>query len=93
MGWDYEEYSKEFKNMTVHEIKFLIKNEVQNSNSFKQHVQEVSLNTKIHPEIVHDVLINYFTNILIVINRVRKIKTKINVYGFFSLFIKKGNRI
>lgn len=84
---------QEFKNMPKNEIPGFLEREVFNSNHFKEHVKEVSFKTEIDEEIVSDILKSYFTNITIVINTFRKIKTKINVYGFFSLIVKEGKRI
>ena len=81
------------KNLSKEQISVLIENEVLNSNHFKEHITEVSFKTKIHEDIIKDILKSYFTNILVVINTVRKIKTKINIYGFFYLLIEKGKRI
>lgn len=71
-------------------LKAILDEEVFQSPSFNEHVKKVSLNTKIDEETVKEVLISYFTNIVFAINAVRKVKTKINVYGFFSLIVKKG---
>ena len=84
-------FRKKFKNLTRNEITLLLEKEVLNSNHFNEHVTEVSFKTKINEEIVKSILISYFTNILVVINTVRKIKTKINVYGHFFITIEKGS--
>ncbi len=84
---------KELDNLTIEQIKDLLEQDVFITAHFNKHIIEVSLKTKIDEKIVEQVLKSYFTNILIVINTVRKIKTKINVYGFFSIFIEKGKRI
>lgn len=84
---------KDLDNLTIEQIKDLLDNDVFNIVSFNKHIVEVSLKTKINEKIVEQVLKSYFTNILIVINTIRKIKTKINVYGFFSIIIEKGKRI
>jgi len=83
-------FPKKFKNLTRKEIVCLLENEVLNSPEFNEHITEVSFKTKIDKEIVKDILKSYFTNILVVINTVRKVKTKINVYGHFFITIKKG---
>jgi len=85
-------FSKNFKNLNRKQIIALLEDEVLNCHAFKEHVTEVSFKTKIHEEIVKDILKSYFTNILVVINTVRKVKTKINVYGHFFLIIKEGKR-
>jgi hypothetical protein len=84
---------RRFKNLNKKQINTLLEQDVFSKPHFRQHVIEVSLKTKIDEKIVEEVLKSYFTNILIVINTFRKIKTKINVYGFFSIHIEKGNRI
>ena len=84
---------KELDNLTKQQIMKLLDEDVFITVHFNKHIVEVSLKTKIDEKIVEEVLKSYFTNILIVINTVRKIKTKINVYGFFSIFIEKGKRI
>lgn len=86
-------FRKKFKNLTRKEISNLLESEVLNSPDFNEHITEVSFKTKIDKEIVKDILKSYFTNILVVINTVRKIKTKINVYGHFFITIEKGTRI
>lgn len=82
--------TKKFKNLTRKEIAYLLESEVLNSPDFNEHVKEVSFKTKIDEEIIKDILKSYFTNILVVINTVRKVKTKINVYGHFFIIIEKG---
>lgn len=92
--WTKTQFSnKELDNLTIEQIKELLEKDVFSKVHFNKHIVEVSLKTKIDEKIVEQVLKSYFTNILIVINTVRKIKTKINVYGFFSIFIEKGKRI
>lgn len=59
---------------------------------FEVHVNQVAVNLKIDQRIVKAVLISYFTNVMILINSTRKIKTKINIYGFFSIIVEKGDR-
>lgn len=86
-------FSKPFKTFSRSEINTLLEQEIFNSNHFMEHIKEVSYRTKISEEIVSDVLRSYITNIFIVMNQIRKIKTKINVYGFFSLIVEKGSRI
>lgn len=86
-------FKKSFKTLSRKEISELLEEEVINNEHFNEHISEVSLKTKIDYEIVKQILISYFTNILVVINTARKIKTKINVYGAFFLIIKKGTKI
>lgn len=85
--------TRDLRNLSDSEIKDFLEKEIFASNHFLSHVKEVSYKTNIDEEIVKDVLRSYFTNIHLVINTVRKIKTKINIYGYFSLFIHKGKRI
>ena len=82
-----------FKNMTKKQIKYMLEREVFSKDKFKQHVLETSHKTKIDIVIVEKVLKNYIFNVVLVINTVRKIKTKINIYGFFSLIVEKGKNI
>lgn len=86
-------FRKAFYNLKRNEIESLLEEEVFSTVSFNEHAKEVSLNTKIDEEIVKDILKSYFTNILVVINTVRKIKTKINIYGHFFIIIEKGKHI
>ncbi len=79
-----------FRNIFKKDIKILLEEEVFSNQQFIDQVKQVSLKTKMDEKIVKEVLTSYFTNILIVINSIRKVVTKINVYGFFSLTIKKG---
>ena len=86
-------YKRVFVNLNRKQIDILLEQDVFSKPHFIEHIKEVSLKTKIDEKIVEEVLKSYFTNILIVINKIRKIKTKINVYGFFSIHIEKGKRI
>lgn len=86
-------FKKKFYNLSRKEITFLLEKDVGSSEQFNQHVSEVSYKTKIDEEIVKSILISYFTNILIIINTVQKIKTKINIYGYFFLMIRTGTKI
>ncbi len=79
-----------FRNIYKKDIKILLEEEVFSNEQFIEQVKYVSLKTNIDEKIVKEVLTSYFTNILIVINSIRKVTTKINVYGFFSLIIRKG---
>lgn len=67
--------------------------EVFETEEFNKDIEQVAQNMKINKEIVRDVVVSYFYNIFKVINTVRKIKTKINIYGYFSLLVEKGSRI
>jgi predicted nucleic acid-binding protein len=87
------EMSKPVKLLSRKQIEVMVQEEVLNSFRFKEHVKEVSFKTNIHEEIVRDILKGYFTNMLIVINTVQKIKTKINIIAFCSIIIEKGKRI
>lgn len=62
------------------------------TDNFKEHVSQVAINLNVGESMVRDVLVSYFTNIFYLINTVRKIKTKINIYGYFSLTVEKGRR-
>ena len=86
-------FNRVFINLNKKQINTILKQDVFDKPHFKEHLKEVSLKTKIDEKIVEQVLKSYFTNILIVINTIRRIKTKINVYGFFSIYIEKGSRI
>jgi len=86
-------FIRRFINLNRKQIDTLLKQDVFDKPHFKEHLKEVSLKTKIDEKIVEQVLKSYFTNILIVINKIRRVKTKINVYGFFSIYIEKGSRI
>ena len=83
----------ELKNIPKHKLKEYLNNEVFNNEAFKLHVKQVAFNLEIDEKIVKDVLVRYFTNVALVINTVRKIKTKLNIYGFFSLLIEKGRKL
>lgn len=85
-------YRDVFDNLPKKDALALLEAEVFTDNHFLEHVKEVSFKTKIDEEIVKDVLRSYITNVFLVINTVRKIKTKINIYGYFSVVIFKGNR-
>lgn len=89
--YKYERASKIY-NLKKSTIIKLLEKEVFSTEHFNEHVKEVSLKTKIDERIVKDVLKSYFTNIVFVMNRVLKIKTKINIYGFLDLIIGKGSR-
>lgn len=75
------------------QIKDVLHNDAFDLEEFDRHVKEVAFKTKIDEEIVRSVIESYFTNIVLVINSVRKLKTKINVYGFLTLFVEKGKRL
>ena len=85
--------STELKNIPRKNLKEYLHNEVFNTTEFNTHIEQTAFNLQLHKQIVRDVVVSYFTNIAIAINTVRKIKTKINVYGFFSIWIEKGRRI
>jgi hypothetical protein len=84
---------KPAKLLSRKQIEVLLQEEVLNSFRFKEHVKEVSFKTNIHEEIIIDILKSYFTTMLIVINTVQKIKTKINIIAFCSIIIERGKRI
>lgn len=86
-------FRKPFKLMTRKEIDYLLNKDVFSQSDFKRHVQETSQKTGIDAEIVERVIKNYITNVMIILNTIQKIKTKINIHGFFSFLVEKGNRI
>lgn len=79
--------------MTKSEIASCLDKEVFSTIEFQNHVSEVALLTNVKRHLVEKILTDYFTNILIVINTVRKFKTKINIFAFLHLIIEKGKRI
>jgi hypothetical protein len=81
------------KNIPKDKAKEYLHTNVFDTAEFNIHVQRVAFNLKLDERIVRDVLVSYFTNIMLLINSKRKLKTKINVYGFFSLIVEKGNRL
>lgn len=87
-------YSKnDFKNLNTKQIKEILEEEVFTNEDFLKHVDEVVQLTDLERDLVLRILKSYFTNILIVINSIRKFKTKINLYAFANLFVEKGKRI
>jgi hypothetical protein len=79
-----------FKPVPKYYIKNILDDEIFNSDAFNKHVKQVSLNINMDEKTVKKVLVSYFMNIAFVLNTVRKIKTKINVLGFFSLIVRDG---
>lgn len=86
-------FKKDFYLLTKEEVNERLEQDVFSQPEFKQQVKEVSYNLKISEIIVEDVLRHYFTNICYLINTVRKVVTKVNIYGFCSIYIKKGKRV
>jgi hypothetical protein len=80
------------KNIKRERAKEYLQGNVFDTDNFKEHVSQVAINLNIDESIVRDVLVSYFTNIFYLINTVRKIKTKINIYGYFSLTVERGRR-
>ena len=89
----YKRERTKLYNLNKSQVIKMLEEDVFSKDDFIEHVKEVSLKTKIDERIVKDVLKSYFTNIVFVMNRVLKVKTKINIYGFLSLIIGKGRRI
>jgi hypothetical protein len=91
---DTKKYSfrQQLKNLPKKDIPEYLHDQVFKTSEFDLHIKRVAFNLKVDESIVRDVVISYFTNVMIAINTARKIKTKINIYGFFSLIIEKGNR-
>lgn len=85
-------FRKPLGNIPKDKIDMYLAENVFETNDFKKHVDQVAKNLKVDESIVRDVLESYFTSIMYIINTTRKIKTKINVYGFFSIVVEKGNR-
>lgn len=71
----------------------LLNNEVFQNPQYLNHVKEVSMILKIDEKIVDDVLKSYFLTVFKLLNKVYTKLTKINLYGFFSFYVKPGNRI
>ena len=85
-------FKKLLKNIPRKQIDLYLAENVFDTEDFSKHVKQVALNLKIHESIVRDVLISYFSNVMYIINSTRKLRTKINIYGFFSIIVDKGNR-
>lgn len=79
---------KLLKNISKKEMVEYLHTNVFTTSDFNLHVQRVAINLQVDESIVRDVLVSYFTNIAFAINIVRTIKTKINVYGYFSLTVE-----
>lgn len=86
-------FQKPFNLLSDEEVEECLHNEVFQRQEFDNHIKEVSHNLKIDEEIVRDVMMQYITSIMYMLNTVRKIKTKINIYSFFSFRIEAGKRI
>lgn len=80
------------KNIPKENIDKYLDENVFSTSDFKEHTNQVALNLNIDESIVRDVLISYFSNVMYIINTSRKLRTKINIYGFFSIIVDKGNR-
>lgn len=70
-----------------------LKQEVFDTEEFNLHVERTAGSLDLHPQLVKDVLVSYWTNIFYVLNTVQKFNLKINVYGFFSLVYLKGKNL
>lgn len=86
-------FSQKLKNIPKDKIPEYLHTTVFNGDQFALHIQRAAFSLKIDEVIVRNVVESFFINVMVVINTTRKIKTKINVYGFFSLIVEKGNRI
>lgn len=86
-------FKDELKNIPKDNLKRYLHDMVFSTPEFNLNVKQTAQNLNIDEKIAYDVLVSYFTNIALVINTVRKIKTKINIYGFFSITVEKGRRI
>ena len=85
-------FRKPLQNFTRQECSEYLHKNIFDTPEFEVHVNQVAVNIKIDKRIVKAVLVSYFTNVMILINSTRKIKTKINIYGFFSIIVDKGDR-
>lgn len=85
-------FKEPLKNIPKDKAREYLDKQVFSTEHFKKHVDQVATNLKLSPELVNDVLVSYFTNVFFMLNTTRKIKTKINLYGFFSLSVLKGDR-
>lgn len=86
-------FPRPLKNIPKKELIEYLNIEVFSKELFKNHLKEVSHNLKIDEEIVEQVVKSYIINVSIVMNTVRKIKTKINIFAFFSFEVREGKRI
>ena len=86
-------FHRAFKLIPKEDIRSFMEKEVFCLDEFKQDVDRVSENLNMDRGLVKDVLESYFVNIMIIINSVRKIKTKINIYAFCSIVIEPGRKI
>lgn len=86
-------FKNNLKNMSKAEAREYLNSQVFKDKRFNMHVKEVSHNLKIDEKIVKDVLVHYITEIMYVMNSVRKFKTRINIYCFFNFLIEKGKRV
>jgi len=86
-------FRKDLENISKKEgLEYLHKNTF-NRPEFEVHIKRAAFVLNIDEGIVRDVVKSYITNVFQVINTVRKTKTKINIYGFFSFVVKPGRRI
>lgn len=85
-------FKEDLENIPRDKARAYLDRQVFSTEEFEKHVDQVSLNLKVDQQIVRDVLISYFTNIFFVVNTVRKVRTKINLYGFASLQVGAGRR-
>lgn len=85
-------FPNDLKNISKSRAKGYLQENVFDTENFNEHVSQVSINLNVDEKIVKDVLVSYFTNIFYIINTVRKVKTKINIYGYFSLTVERGRR-
>jgi len=86
-------FKKALPNMSKEQIKDYLEYQVFETELFQDHVLQVSLNLNVDECVVRDILKHYFIMVMYICNTKRKFLTKINLYGFCSLFVEKGNRV
>jgi hypothetical protein len=72
-------------------IQYLEENTFSNYD-YKRHIKTVASKLKIDEVIVDDVIRHYFTKMFVFINAKQFTNFKINIYGFYSIFMRKGDR-
>ncbi len=85
-------FRRPLKIFTKQECSEYLNRNVFDTPEFEDHVNQVAVNINIDQRIVKDVLVSYFTGVMLLINSTRKIRTKINIYGYFSIIVEKGDR-
>lgn len=79
--------------LTKEQMEFVWEQDVNSQELYNYHKDIVAKKLGIDKEIVSGVLDSYFRNIMKEINKYRKNKTIINVYGFIKLTILKGKNL